>query len=163
MPSPAEDGVLLHRYCYSKGIACGFIHPADDLSRIKLLYVPHWVMWKPEWDANVKTFVENGGTVIFGAMTGTRDVNNHIPTVQAPGVTLSDLCGVRVEEFGRIAEPGASGLFGLRGTEFGMHNPAEMFPASSSSRRYRFMLGNHEHEAAHLYEILETETDVEVL
>jgi len=163
LPSPLEDGLHLHRYCYRNGIACGFIHPADDLSRIKFLYVPHWVMWKPEWDADIEKFVKNGGTVVFGAMTGTRDTNNHIPTVQAPGSSLSKLCGVRVEEFGRVAEPGAKGLFGLHATEYGMHNPAEQLPASSATRGFRFLLGNRELEAAHLYEILDIDEDVEVL
>jgi beta-galactosidase len=163
LPSPLEDAVHLHRYCYSNGIACGFIHPDDDLSRIKLLYVPHWVMWKPEWDAKLEEFVNNGGTLVVGAMTGTRDVNNHIPTIQAPGAGLSKLCGVRVEEFGRVAETGASGLFGLHSIEFGMHNPATQLPSSSAARRYKFVLGNGEHEAAHLYEILDVDTDVEIL
>ncbi|OWW04038.1 beta-galactosidase [Rhizobium sp. R72] len=163
LPSPMEDAVHLHRYCYANGIACGFIHPQDDLSKIKLLYVPHWVMWKPQWDAKVEEFVKHGGTVVFGAMTGTRDVNNHIPTVQAPGITLSKLCGVRVEEFGRVVEPGAGGLFGLQATEYGMHNPATQLQSSSADRRYSFVLGNREHEAAHLYEILDADSDVEVL
>lgn len=163
LPSPFEDAVHLHRYCYSNGIACGFIHPEDDLSRIKLLYVPHWVMWKPEWDAKVEEFVNNGGTVVFGAMTATRDANNHIPTVQAPVGALSKLCGVRVEEFGRVTEPGAGGLFGLQGTEFGMHNPATQLLSSSAARRYKFVLGNREHDAAHLYEILDIDADVETL
>ncbi|WP_082766469.1 beta-galactosidase trimerization domain-containing protein [Paramesorhizobium deserti] len=154
---------MLHRYCYSKGIACGFIHPEDDLARIKVLHVPHWVMWKQAWNANVEAFVRNGGTLVVGAMTGTRDENNHIPTDLAPGPGLSKLCGVRVEEFGRVTEPGADGLFGLHGTEFGLHNPAKRLPSSSASRRYRFTLGNQEHEAAHLYEILVFDDDVEVL
>jgi len=163
MPSPLEDAMLLHRHCYLKGIACGFIHPEDDLSRIKLLYVPHWVMWKPEWNERVRGFVENGGTLVVGAMTGTRDENNHIPTELAPDAGLSELCGIRVEEFGRVAEPGSDGLFGLHGTEFGFHNPAERLPASSSERRYRFTLGNREHDAAHLYELLDVDADVELL
>jgi beta-galactosidase len=163
MPSPLEDAVHLHRYCHSKGIACGFIHPEDDLSRIKLLYVPHWVMWKPEWNEKVEAFVENGGTLVIGAMTGTRNEHNHIPTVLAPGRGLSELCGVRVEEFGRVAEPGADGLFALHGTEFGLHNPATTSPASSAQRRYELVLGNREHEAAHLYELLDLDGDVEVL
>ncbi|CAN7275291.1 beta-galactosidase [Pararhizobium sp. LjRoot238] len=163
MPSPIEDAMRLHRFCYAKGISCGFIHPEDDLSRIKLLYIPHWVMWKPDWDEKVEAFVRNGGTLVVGAMTGTRDVNNHIPRVQAPGQGLSRLCGVRVEEFGRVAEPSADGLFALPPTEFGLHVPATRLSASSSSRRYRFTLGNREHEAAHLYELLEPDVDVEVL
>ncbi|PYE93577.1 beta-galactosidase [Rhizobium sp. PP-F2F-G38] len=163
LPSPLEDGTRLHRYCYDNGIACGFIHPADDLSRIKLLYIPHWVMWKSEWDANVEAFVRNGGTLVVGAMTGTRDENNHIPRTLAPGPGLSALCGVRVEEFGRVAEPGADGLFGMPGPEFGLNVPARRLPASSSQRGYRLAIGNAEYDAAHLYELFETDRDVETL
>jgi beta-galactosidase len=163
LPSPLEDGTRLHRYCYDSGIACGFIHPADDLSRLKLLYIPHWVMWKGEWDANVEAFVRNGGTLVVGAMTGTRDENNHIPRTLAPGPGLSALCGVRVQEFGRIAEPGADGLFGMPGPDSGLNVPAHRLPASSSQRRYRLTLGNTEYDAAHLYELFETYADVETL
>ncbi len=163
LPSPLEDAARLHRHCYERGIACGFIHPEDDLSRIKLLYVPHWVMWKPEWDARVEAFVRAGGTLVVGAMTGTRDADNHVIRTQAPGPGLARLCGVRVEEFGRVAEPGSDGLFPLPPTEAGLNKPAERFPAGSTARRYSFTLGNREHETAHLYELLQTEPDVELL
>ncbi len=46
-PAPSDDANLLHRAAYHRGIACGLIHPEDDLSPLKVLYVPHWVMWKP--------------------------------------------------------------------------------------------------------------------
>ncbi|TIN99264.1 MAG: beta-galactosidase, partial [Mesorhizobium sp.] len=92
----------LHRHCYQNGIACGFIHPEDDLSRLKALYVPHWVMWKDEWNEAVETFVRNGGTLILSALSGTRDENNHIIREQAPGKALAALSGVRVAEFGRV-------------------------------------------------------------
>lgn len=163
LPSPFEDATRLHRYCYDNGIACGFIHPEDDLTRLKLLYVPHWVMWKPEWDERVEDFVKTGGTLVVGAMTGTRDANNHIIRTMAPGPGLSRLCGVRVEEFGRVAEPGADGLFVLQGGEGGSHKPAKMHPAGSTERRYTFTLGNREHETAHLYELLDTDRDVEAI
>ena len=36
MPSPQDDATLLHRYCYRHNIACGFIHPEDDLSKLRV-------------------------------------------------------------------------------------------------------------------------------
>ncbi len=163
LPSPVEDAMRLHRLCYSKGVACGFIHPEDDLSRIKLLYVPHWVMWKPEWNAAVEAFVANGGTLVVGALTGTRDANNHVLRVQPPEPGLARLCGVRVEEFGRVAEPGADGLFPPPPPRPGSNAPAARPPAGSTARGYRLTLGNQEYEAAHLYELLEVDADVEVI
>jgi beta-galactosidase len=41
LPAPQEDGTLLHCAAWKANIACGFLHPEDDLSRFKALYVPH--------------------------------------------------------------------------------------------------------------------------
>jgi beta-galactosidase GanA len=57
LPSPQDDGTLLHRHCYDQVIACAFIHPAHDLTRLKVLNVPHFVMWKPEWTAHLAEFL----------------------------------------------------------------------------------------------------------
>ncbi|TIT25357.1 MAG: beta-galactosidase, partial [Mesorhizobium sp.] len=159
-----DDATLLHRYCYRNGIACGFIHPEDDLSRLKALYVPHWVMWKQEWNAAVEAFVRSGGTLILSALTGTRDENNHIVREQAPGRDLSALSGVKVAEFGRLVPQGGAGLFPLfRQAATGAHVPPAPLPASSAERKYHFTFGNRQFEAAHLYELLEVEPDTEVL
>ena len=164
LPSPIQDAAHLHKACYESGIACGFIHPEDDLSRVKALYVPHWVMWKEEWSAAVEKFVAEGGTLILSGMTGTRDENNHIIRTQAPGPALSKLAGVRVYEFGTLAAPGADGLFaGFREGGIGSYQPSPRPPASSASRKYTYTIGNRQFEAGHLYEKLETEADVQAV
>ena len=164
LPSPHEDGVVLHRGCYNAGIACGFIHPADNLSPLKVLYVPHWVMWKPEWTPKVAAFVNAGGTLILSAMTGTRDIDNHIHRALAPGAGLAELAGVRVVEFGRVAGPGASGLFpAWPDRTNGAHAPAQVPAATSATRDYRMTIGNREFKAAHLYEMLELAEDTQAL
>ncbi len=111
LPSPEDDGMVLYRYCYRQGIACGFIHPEDDLSPLKVLYVPHWLIWKPEWTDRIRAFAQGGGTAILGARTATRDENNHVIRETAPGSGLSRLAGVTVEEFGRLAPVEGDGLF----------------------------------------------------
>ncbi|AGB74160.1 MULTISPECIES: beta-galactosidase [Rhizobium] len=164
LPSPMQDAAHLHRVCYEAGIACGFIHPEDDLSRIKALYVPHWVMWKEEWSTAVERFVADGGTLILSAMTGTRDDNNHIIRTQAPGTALSRLSGVSVYEFGPVSAPGADGLFsGFREGGIGSHQPSPRPPASSASRKYAYTIGNRQLEAGHLYEKLEATADTEIV
>jgi len=158
LPSPQDEGVMIHRYCYERGIACGFIHPEDDLSRLKLLYVPHWLIWKDEWTDRLRRFAEAGGTVILSARTGSRDANNHIIREAAPGRSLTALAGVEVEEFGRLAAPGADGLFPSAG------DPARpRFPAESASRRYTMKLGNREVTAAQMYEWLKLSDGAEPL
>ena len=145
-------------------MACGFIHPEDDLSRLKALYVPHWVMWKPEWTPQVEAFVAAGGTLILSALTGTRDSDNHIHRVQAPGAGLSELAGVKVYEFGRLTGPEADGLFTWRESKVnGGHVSAIVPSASSSGRKYQFTFGNQQFTAAHLYEKLELAEDTKSL
>ncbi len=163
LPSPQDDATLLHRHCYERGISCGFIHPEDDLSRLKALYIPHWVMWNQEWTANVEAFVETGGTLIVGAMTGTRDINNHIIRELAPGGALAKLCGVRVEEFGRITAKDGDGLFQRGGVEDGHYVPPHILPSSSAFRKYTIDIGGRTLEAEHLYELLTLDDDVETI
>lgn len=162
LPSPQDDAILLHQYCYDRGIACGFIHPEDDLSKLKLLYVPHWVMWKDEWTERLKSFAEQGGTVVFGARTGTRDENNHVIRETAPGTSLSKLTGVRVEDFGRLAAPGAKGLFEVMERSGGLVVPPNR-PAESHRRERRFKIGNRELTAGYFYENLSVDGDVETI
>jgi beta-galactosidase len=157
LPSPHDDGVLLHRHCYRAGIACGYIHPEDDLSRLKVLYIPHWLIWKDEWTANVEAFARNGGTVVFSARTGTRDSNNHVIRVAAPGKSVAALTGVAVEEFGRLAPLEGDGLFELGGRASPVR---QKLPAESARRRYTLKIGNHEMTAAHMYELLTLADDV---
>ncbi|OBZ96589.1 beta-galactosidase [Pararhizobium polonicum] len=162
LPSPQDDAILLHQYCYDRGIACGFIHPEDDLSKLKVFYVPHWVIWKDGWTERLETFARNGGTVIIGARTGTRDGNNHVIRETAPGSSLSKLTGVRVEDFGRLAAPGANGLFATMTRSGGLVIPPDR-PAESSRRIRRFTFGNRELDAGYFYENLAVDSDVEAL
>ena len=164
LPAPMEDAILLHRHCHDQGIACGFIHPEDDLTRLKVFYVPHWVMRKPEWTARVEAFVAQGGTLILSALTGTRDLHNHIPMVQAPAMGLAEPAGGKVQEFGRLAAPDATGLFPPRpDRHVGAHVPGTLADAASASRQYRFTLGNQEFTAARRYEKLALAQGTKVL
>lgn len=162
LPSPQDDATLLHQYCYDRGIACGFIHPEDDLSNLKVFYVPHWVIWKDNWTERLQVFAENGGIIIIGARTGTRDENNHVIRETAPGRSLSKLTGVRVEDFGRLAAPGANGLFNTMSRSGGLVIPPDR-PAESSRRIRRYTFGNHEFDAGYFYENLAVEPEVEII
>lgn len=158
LPSPQDEAVLLHRYCYERGIACGFIHPEDDLSRLKLLYVPHWLIWQEGWTDRIRRFAEAGGTVILSARTGSRDADNHVIREAAPGRTLSALAGITVREFGRLVGPGEEGLFPSGGASSSGHQPAE-----SARRRYTFRIGNRDFTAAYMYELIDLAVGTEAL
>lgn len=164
LPSPMDDAMQLYAACYGQNIPCGLIHPEDDLTRLKVLYVPHWVIWKPEWTAAVSRFVEQGGTLILSAMTGTRDSFNQIHSVLAPAAGLGALTGVEVEEFGRLIAPGASGLIEPMGSRIpGAYTKVVPPPASSASRRYEIRIGNRTMTAGHLYERLRLGSDTQTV
>ena len=160
LPSPHDDAVLLHRYCYRAGIACGFIHPEDDLSRLKVLYVPHWVMWNDAWTARLEAFAAGGGTVVLSARTGTRDTNNHVIRDPAPGGSLAALAGVTVEEFGILAPVDRDGLLEVSARHVGNRI---VQPAESSRRRFALTIGNHEIVAGHMYELLSPGDDTQTI
>jgi hypothetical protein len=58
LPSPQWASLPLHRLCFEKGLPCGFVQDEDDLSRLKVFFVPHWVIWKDEWTERVERFAQ---------------------------------------------------------------------------------------------------------
>ena len=162
LPSPFEDAVLLHGYCYKQGVSCGFVHPEDDLSRLKLYYVPHWVIWKDVWNAKIEAFVGNGGMLVVGARTGTRDTDNQVLRETAPGTFLSTLLGVHIEEFGRMAAPGATGLISA-GEKTTLGNTNSQRSSEAIHRRITLTIEGNEVECGHLYERLHIDSDVETI
>jgi len=153
LPSPQMASLPLHRLCFERGVPCGFLHPEDDLSRVKVLFVPHWVIWKDEWTERLERYARAGGTVVIGARTGSRDVDNHVIRDTAPGRSLSALCGITVEEFGLLPPPGGFGLADkLNRPEGALVLPSR--PAESARRAYRLRVGDAVVTAAHAYELL---------
>ncbi|MFT4192930.1 MAG: beta-galactosidase [Comamonas sp.] len=162
LPEPQNAANTLHRYCYEQGIACGFVHPTDDLSKLKMLFVPHWVVWMPEWTAAVERFVRAGGILVVGARTATRNRDNHVIAQTPPGAGLSALCGMKVEEFGLMAPVGANGLSDQISRPEGVSSlPAR--PAESARRQHFVRIGDRRVQASHCYELLSPDVGTEVL
>jgi len=114
------------------------------------------------WTERLDAFARNGGTVIIAARTGTRDANNHVIRTSAPGRSLSELTGVHVEDFGRLAAPGANGLSSVIGRPGGPIFLPDR-PAESHRRIRKFKIGNRELAAAHLFEDIAVDGDVEII
>jgi beta-galactosidase len=95
---------VVHRALMHAGYAVGLIHPEDDLAGVKLYWIPHWEMFRPEWVEPLTRWVESGGTLVVGARSATRDPENRIVAATWPGC-LRHLVGATVEEFGRINHP----------------------------------------------------------
>ena len=158
LPTPDEAAAPLHRHCYDQAIACGFVHPEDDLSRLKLFFVPHWILWDPRWTAPLQTFADNGGVLIIGARTGAHTLDNHMIAATPPGA-LRDLAGVCVVEFGPLPPPGAVALPASHRTP--PHLAA--LPAESSRRRHAIGNDHGTADAAWWYERLDPDAGTHTL
>ncbi len=100
LPSPKHVAERVHHFLTKKGYAVGCVHPADDLSDLKVYIIPHWALFNPAWLPNLQAWVENGGTLVIGARTATKDWNNNVVAETPPGI-LSKLAGIKVIEYGR--------------------------------------------------------------
>ena len=158
LPTPEEAAGPLHRHCYERGIACGFIHPEDEIERLKLFFVPHWALWKPRWTARLSAYAEAGGILVIGARTGAHTPDNHMIATTPPG-ELRDLAGVSVVEFGPLPPPGANAL------PVSHRTPPHLasMPAESSRRRHAITSATGTVDAAWWYECLEPDQDTEIV
>ncbi|WP_428377458.1 beta-galactosidase [Lichenicoccus sp.] len=158
LPTPQDAAIPLHRYCYERGISCGFVHPEDAIGRLKLYFVPHWVMWEPRWTPLLARFVEDGGTLVVGARTGAHTPDNHMIADTPPG-ELRALCGTAVVEFGPLPPPDAPAL------QSDIDTPAHAAgrPAESSRRRHAITIGHEQVPAGWWYEELAPDDGTEIL
>lgn len=104
LPSPKTMAEALHAYFLKEGYAVGCVHPSDDLSDLKLYVIPHWALFNPAWVGNLQAYVENGGLLVVGARTGTKDWQNNVIAETPPGV-LRRLTGAKVIEYGAQNAP----------------------------------------------------------
>ena len=160
MPSLAELSLPLHHHCYMRNIGCVTASPGDDLSRARIAFVPHLAIWDDRWPKGLTDWVKDGGILVVGARSATRNANNHVLSSTAPGV-LRELCGVTVEEFGRLPAPGASSI--LSGAVFQVEALQSGRSAESAKREHYIELGGTEIQAAHGYEIVKADAGTDVL
>lgn len=78
-----------------------YIDDETDLSKLtqykQLVYAHAAILTKKRAEL-LKAYIAQGGTVIFGCRTGTKELNGQCTAMPMPGYA-SELCGVEVEEF----------------------------------------------------------------
>ncbi len=104
LPGPRALAFTVWRALFERGYAVGCVHPADDLSGLKVYFLPHLEVFDPAWVPNLKAFVQRGGLLVIGARCATRDLDNQVVPETLPGV-LRELAGVTVSEYGRQNNP----------------------------------------------------------
>lgn len=104
LPSPVKMAETIHTFFNRKGYAVGCVHPTDDLSDLELYVIPHWAVFDPTWETHLSDWVDQGGILVIGARTASKDLNNNVIADPLPGV-LTGLAGVTVEEYGKQNAP----------------------------------------------------------
>jgi beta-galactosidase len=104
LPGPRALAVPVWRTLFKDGCAVGCVHPSDDLSGLKVYFLPHWEVVDPAWVPNLSAFVEGGGLLVIGARSATRNLDNQVVPETLPGV-LRELAGVTVSEYGKQNTP----------------------------------------------------------
>ncbi|WP_370416360.1 beta-galactosidase [Streptomyces fradiae] len=117
---------------YDRHLTVDFAHPESDLSAYPLVVVPALYLATEATGRNLRTYVENGGTLVVSCFSGIVDEHDAVHEGGCPGV-LKDVLGVAVEEWSplldgegvRIAGPGGASLPADVWTEFVVPRGAE--------------------------------------
>ncbi|WP_336317700.1 beta-galactosidase [Streptomyces lavendofoliae] len=83
-----------HRALWEAGVTTDFAHPEHDLSRYRVVAVPHLYLLRDSAVDNLVAYVRGGGTLVSGFLTGAADEDDRI----RPGgmdERLRDLFGIR--------------------------------------------------------------------
>lgn len=75
---------------------------AEDLAGYKVVFYPHGVIMTRERAALLKTYVEQGGTIVFGCRTAYKDIHGICVTDKLPGL-IGELTGVDIPEYTTVA------------------------------------------------------------
>ncbi|MDW4528257.1 beta-galactosidase [Rossellomorea marisflavi] len=79
--------------------------PVDrSFDSYKVLVVPVMQMMDSKLSDRLRTFADNGGTILFSFRTGLRDEDNNIRLGEALPGMVNDLCGIRIHETEALAD-----------------------------------------------------------
>lgn len=125
------------------GVTVDFVHPSHDLSGYRAVFAPSLYLLDEASSANLRAYVEGGGTLAVSYFSGIVDEHDAVPAGPFPG-RLRDVLGLSIEEFqplregGRVAVTGGSSgtvwtdeivLEGAEAVEHYIDGPAAGLPA----------------------------------
>lgn len=146
-----------------RALACEFSRPDADLARYRLVVAPTLLLINPEIVANLRRYVERGGTLVLTVRCGVKDWNNKIAMDDLLQAWRA-LTGVRVAEFTPLSADRSDPIGRLQSNYETVSVSAS--PEDESPQTIRTGAGflREETYPAHAWmEILEPETEVEVL
>jgi beta-galactosidase len=101
---PAEDVIAIHEALRDQNVPTDAMDPREDLSPYRLVFAPRLFCIDPQIAANLRAFVENGGTLCLTAPSGVVDARNVSFDTPRPG-PLADAAGIRVSDLSPLHEP----------------------------------------------------------
>jgi len=87
-----------HEASFRAGLTADFAHPESDLSRYRLVIVPSLYLTTEQAGANLRRYVEGGGTLVVSCFSGIVDDRDRVHPGPYPGA-LRDVLGLTVEEW----------------------------------------------------------------
>jgi len=92
----------MHKSLYKNNISCDFIYPqSNNFSDYKLIVIPSLVVSSDSLLHKIKTYVKNGGHVVFGPRSGYCNEFMGARYTDQPG-GIADLCGITYQEISQI-------------------------------------------------------------
>ncbi|MCX4999854.1 beta-galactosidase [Streptomyces longwoodensis] len=127
-----ERADTFYEVLYDRHLTVDFAHPEADLSRHPLVVVPALYLMTEAAGANLRGYVEGGGTLVVSYFSGIVDAHDAVHAGAHPGA-LRDVLGLTVEEFSpllpgetvRLTGPDGPDLSGDVWTEFVVPRGAE--------------------------------------
>lgn len=111
---------LYHALC-RYGVNCDVIDEDHDISKYKILILPMIYSMRNGLEEKIKTFVENGGTLVMTYWTGITDENDLVHLGGFPH-DLCDVAGLRSEEIDSRPDEHENYFVPVSGNELGLTN-----------------------------------------
>ncbi|MFE2634559.1 beta-galactosidase [Streptomyces scopuliridis] len=98
-----ERADTFYEALYDRHLTVDFAHPEADLSRYPLVVVPALYLANEATGHNLRTYVENGGTLVVSYFSGIVDQHDAVHPGAHPGV-LREVLGLTIEEFSPLGD-----------------------------------------------------------
>lgn len=115
---PRERADAFYEALYDRHLTVDFARPEADLSAYPLVVVPALYLMTEAAGANLRAYVENGGTLVVSYFSGIVDEHDAVHEGACPGA-LRDVLGLTVEEFSPLLRGESVRLTGPDGCELG--------------------------------------------
>ncbi len=97
LDSPTEMQKFYKAF-YDVNVGVDVIPEDRDFSDYRIVILPQLIITKPEMEARVKKFAEDGGTVILTYRSAVKDADNNVPFGKTMPVNYTDFLGISVVE-----------------------------------------------------------------